>query len=105
MRSQVRVLALASAVVLFGSICQSATITGTVKGVDGVPFEGAFVAAQNTKTKITVDVLSDKQGALQDRKLADWRLPAWPSGPSAFKPILARESASRRIRTPLSTSR
>ena len=76
MRSQVRVLALASAVVLFGSICQSATITGTVKGLDGSPFQGAFVAAQNTKTKITVDVLSDKQGRYKIENLptGDYRL-------------------------------
>src|SRR3977135_4742947 len=62
MRSQLRLLALMSAIVLFGSVCHSATITGTVKGVDGAPSQGAFVEAQNTKTKITVSVLSDGQG-------------------------------------------
>jgi virginiamycin B lyase len=30
--------------------------------VDGAPFQGAFVEAQNAKTKITVNVLSDGQG-------------------------------------------
>jgi virginiamycin B lyase len=40
----------------------AATITGTVKGPDGAPFMGAFVQAQNTKTKITVNVLSHKDG-------------------------------------------
>jgi virginiamycin B lyase len=39
-----------------------ATISGTVKDPSGVPFKGAFVQAQNTKTKIYVNVLSDKQG-------------------------------------------
>ncbi len=62
MRLQLRFLALAGAALLLGSICQSATITGTVKGVDGAPFQGAFVQAQNTKTRITVNVLSDSQG-------------------------------------------
>ena len=62
MRSELRLLALMSAIVLLGSACHSATITGTVKGVDGAPSQGAFVEAQNTKTKITVIVLSDSQG-------------------------------------------
>src|ERR1700686_1876893 len=62
MRSQLRLLALMSAIVLFGSVCHSATITGTVKDVDGAPSQGAFVEAQNSKTKITVIVLSDSQG-------------------------------------------
>src|SRR6267143_1955463 len=62
MRSQSRLLALMSAIVLLGSVSHSATITGTVKGVDGAPSQGAFVEAQNTKTKITVIVLSDTQG-------------------------------------------
>ena len=32
------------------------------KGPDGAPFEGAFVQAVNAKTKISVSVLSEKQG-------------------------------------------
>ncbi len=62
MRLQLRFLPLMSAVLLLGSVCHSATITGTVKGVDGAPFQSAFVQAQNTKTRITVSVLSDGQG-------------------------------------------
>src|SRR6266566_6635498 len=62
MRSELRLLALMSAIVLLGSACHSATITGTVKGVDGAPSQGVFVEAQNAKTKITVIVLSDSQG-------------------------------------------
>ena len=62
MRSELRLLALMSAIVLLGSACHSATITGTLKGVDGAPSQGAFVEAQNAKTKITVIVLSDSQG-------------------------------------------
>lgn len=48
----------------------SATITGTVKGVDGAPFQGAFVEAQNAKSKITVIVLSDPAGRYQIDNLA-----------------------------------
>ena len=44
------------------SVAQAATITGTVVGPDGEPFKGAFVEAQNLKTKITVIVLSQKDG-------------------------------------------
>jgi virginiamycin B lyase len=62
MRSQSQVLALMILIVFAGSACYSATITGTLKGEDGAPFQGAFVEAQNVKTRITVIVLSDSQG-------------------------------------------
>src|ERR1700687_6109564 len=62
MRLQLRLLALVGAIVMLGSVCRSATITATVKGVDGAPSQGAFVEAQNAKTRITVIVLSDSQG-------------------------------------------
>jgi len=62
MRSHLKLLALLSAILLVGSGAKCATITGTVKGVDGAPFQGAFVQAQNAKTRITVNVLSDGQG-------------------------------------------
>jgi len=38
------------------------TIAGSVKDPSGQPFRGAFVQAQNAKTKITTLVLSDRQG-------------------------------------------
>jgi len=62
MRSISKLAAFASVVILFSSSAFAATVTGTVKGPDGAPFEGAFVAAVNSKTKISVSVLSDKQG-------------------------------------------
>jgi len=46
-----------------------ATITGTVKGPDGAPFQGAFLEAQNAKSKITVIVLSDPAGRYQIENL------------------------------------
>src|SRR3984893_9548164 len=62
MRSISKVAVFVSVVILFSSSAFAATVTGTVKGPDGAPFEGAFVQAVNAKTKISVSVLSDKQG-------------------------------------------
>ena len=42
----------------------AATIAGTVTGPDKATFRGAFVQARNTKTHITISVLSDPQGRL-----------------------------------------
>jgi len=44
-------------------------ISGTVKGPGGAPFQGAFVRAQNAKTKITTIVLSDSQGRYRAQNL------------------------------------
>ena len=49
-----------------------AEVTGTVKAPDGAPFEGAFVQARNTSTRITVSVLSRKGG--------QYRIPNLPAG-------------------------
>lgn len=38
------------------------TISGTVTGPDGAPFRAAFVRVQNVKTRMTMMVLSDRQG-------------------------------------------
>jgi virginiamycin B lyase len=75
MRLQSRFLAI-SFVVLFASACYAGTITGTVKGIDGAPFQGAFVEAQNTKSRITTIVLSNSQGQYRIEKLpaGDYRL-------------------------------
>ena len=62
MRSISKLAGFASFLILFSSCAFAATVTGTVKGPDGAPFEGAFVQAVNAKTKISVSVLSDKQG-------------------------------------------
>lgn len=69
MRSQNRLLPLTSFIVLFASLCHGAAITGTVKGADGAPFEGAFVTAQNTSTRMSFSVLSDTQGHYRIEKL------------------------------------
>jgi virginiamycin B lyase len=72
MRLQSKILPFMSFVVLLGSVCYGATVTGTVRDPDGAPFEGAFVQARNTTTKITVNVLSRKGG--------QYRIPNLPAG-------------------------
>ena len=47
---------------LLASAASAATITGNVTGPDGKPFMGAFVVAENPRTKMTVSVLSNEQG-------------------------------------------
>jgi virginiamycin B lyase len=47
-----------------------AEVTGTVKGPDGAPFQGAFVQARNAQSKITVNVLSRKDGQYRIPNLA-----------------------------------
>ena len=76
MRSQTRILALLSLIVFLSSAVDGATLTGAVKGVDGSPFQGAFVEAQNTKTRITAIVLSDSQGRyrIPDLAAGDYRI-------------------------------
>jgi virginiamycin B lyase len=55
-------LALMGMSLLLGASCYGATLSGTVKGPDGAPFEGAFVEAQNAKTRMTFIALSGKRG-------------------------------------------
>jgi len=69
MRSQRRFLSLPGLLFLAALGSYGATITGTVKGTEGAPFQGAFVEAQNTKSRITTIVLSDSQGRYRIEKL------------------------------------
>jgi virginiamycin B lyase len=63
MRNPARNLALVvGLIVLSSSYAFGATVTGTVKGPGGSPFEGAFVQAVNAQTRVMVSVLADKQG-------------------------------------------
>ena len=63
MRRIPQLLAITIAMIFLVTVARGATVTGTVKGPDGTPFKGAFVSAQNAKTKITVNVLSHKDGS------------------------------------------
>lgn len=69
MRSFLRLVTLAVLSAFFGAACFAATLTGTVKGPEGVPFEGAFVQALNTKTRMTFTVLTNDQGRYRVEKL------------------------------------
>ena len=68
--------------IFFSSACFAATLTGTVKGPDGAPFEGAFVQAQNSKTRMSFIVLSDSQGLYRVEKLpaGEYRLTSRATG-------------------------
>jgi len=60
-----KLITISLAALLLGSVghtAVAATISGTIKGPDGAPFRAAFVRVQNTKTKITMMVLSDNSG-------------------------------------------
>ena len=69
MGSRSRFLVFIASFCFLSSICYGATVAGTVKGPDGAPFQGAFVEAQNTKSKMTFIVLSDSQGRYRIDKL------------------------------------
>jgi virginiamycin B lyase len=100
MRSQVKFASLIGLIVLLGSVCYGATITGTVNGVDVAPFPGAFVEAQNTKTKITVIVLSNSQGHYRIPGLAagDYRVQiravGYRADPQAVVTLTADQNAT-----------
>jgi virginiamycin B lyase len=47
---------------LVGHTVWAGNISGTAKDSTGTPFKGAFIEALNPQTKITVSVLSDRQG-------------------------------------------
>ena len=57
-----RNLSFALLVVAVSQAAADGTISGTVKGPSGAPFENAFVRARNTRTTITTIVLTDSQG-------------------------------------------
>jgi virginiamycin B lyase len=69
MRSRSKFLALGGFALALSVSCFGAQISGTVKGPDAAPVEGAFVQAQNTKTKMSFFVLSDHQGRYRSENL------------------------------------
>jgi len=62
MRTASKCLGVLTLALFPASLAYGANVTGTVKAPDGAPFRGAFVQAQNSSTKITVSVLSDRLG-------------------------------------------
>ena len=51
MRSAAKLAGCIGLTVLLTPLCYAATISGTVKGPDGAPFEGAFVQAPIRRPK------------------------------------------------------
>src|SRR5260221_887310 len=100
MKRMQRSLGLLSAFIFFGSFAYGATVTGNVKGPDGAPFKGAFVQAQNTKTRITVNVLSQKDGRYRFENLpgGDYELRiraiGYTAPPPAGATLLENQAAS-----------
>ncbi len=82
MRSKPKFLALVGLGLFFAASCYGASVSGTVKGPDGAPVEGAFIQAQNTKTKMSFFVLSDHQGHYSVEKLpaGDYRVQVKATG-------------------------
>lgn len=60
-----------------GYAASGGTISGTIKGPDGAPFRAAFVRAQNVKTRMTMMVLSDRQGQYFTDKLPAGTYEVW----------------------------
>ena len=89
MRLKTRFPALLSFMAFFCSVGSAATITGTVKGTEGAPFQGAFVEAQNAKTRITTIVLSDSHGR--------YRIPDLPAGDYRRYALSASASIPNRV--------
>ena len=71
MRLQKKFLILAVLLFSLAPFSKAATISGTVKGPDGKPFMGAFVEAQNLDSRITVNVLSSRDGAYRVENLPE----------------------------------
>src|SRR3979490_678696 len=71
MRPATKVLGLVGLILSFASLTYGATLSGIVKGPDGKSFKGAFVAAQNLESRITVNVLSDKDGRYRVENLPE----------------------------------
>jgi virginiamycin B lyase len=69
MRTLFRAIGFMTLLTAFTNGAFGGVISGTVKGPDGSAFKGAFVRAQSSKTKVTVDVLSDRNGAYRIQNL------------------------------------
>ena len=95
MRSMLGGLALSTSIFALAAAAQAATVTGMVKGPDGAPFRGAFVAAQNLKTKMTVNVQSRGDGPV----------PPVVSSRSTFSASHSPISATRTLSNPSGMTR
>ena len=60
-----------------GYAAPGGTLSGTIKGPDGAPFRAAFIRARNVNTKMTMMVLSDKNGQYFTDKLPAGTYEVW----------------------------
>src|SRR5260370_33452902 len=111
MRSKPKFLALVGLGLFFAASCYGATVSGTVKGPDGAPVEGAFIQAQNTKTKMSFFVLSDRQGHYSVEKLPAGDYPGqgkakgFPPDPQSGVALTAEPDLSREFALPTGIAR
>src|SRR6476620_8916330 len=101
MRSPARLLlGILGCLALSASPANAATVSGTVAGPDAAPYRGAFVQARNAKTKITVSVLSDRDGKYRIENLpaGEYRLqikaPGFKSDPRSGVNLTADQNAA-----------
>jgi len=100
MQRLAKIFAFICVALFLASLADGATVTGKVQGPDGAPFKGAFVQAQNKKTKITVNVLSHKDGSYRIEDLPageyDLRIRAigYQADPRAGVTLASNQSAS-----------
>jgi virginiamycin B lyase len=65
------------AVALVGSAAPRGVVAGSVRGPDGAPFKGAFVASRSLQTKATLWVLSGADGKYSTDQLAAGTYEVW----------------------------
>src|ERR1700691_36988 len=75
-----------------GYAAPASVVTGTIKGPDGAPFRAAFIRAENTKTHITMMVLSNNQGRYVTDSLAPGTYDVWATS-IGYKGDPARRSS------------
>jgi hypothetical protein len=103
MRAVSKGLGVLTLALMSGSLVHGATLTGTVRAPDNSAFRGAFVQAQNSETKITVSVLSDRQGRYRIENLpaGQYRLsvraPGYRAEPRAGLDLTHEQNITREI--------
>jgi len=70
LKAPFKALGFVSLLASFACAAFGGVVSGTVKGPDGSTFKGAFVGAKSATTKITVNVLSDRNGVYRIENLA-----------------------------------
>jgi hypothetical protein len=110
MRTLLSTSLLASLLASASFAAEAGTITGTVKNADGMPFRAAFVRVQNTKTRMTMMVASDRQGRYFTDELVPGAYQVWAtsvgykSDPSRRVSVTVDEKGRRTVDFTMQTS-